>query len=798
MPATCFPTASALASSWDVELLGEVGAALGAEAAAHGVDVLLGPGLNITRDPRCGRAFEYFSEDPHLAGTLAAAMVRGIQSRGVSACPKHFAVNSQETRRMASDSIVDERTLREIYLTAFEIVVRDARPDVVMSSYNRVNGTYAHENEHLLTQILREEWGFDGLVVSDWGGGNDPVAAAQAGGTLEMPSPGMDSVRRVLAALDDGTLDEADLDARAAEVIALAARERPRDAGRVPDPAALLEEHHALARRAAARSAVLLKNDPAAGTDHAAAAGADAGDGPAAPLLPLAPGTRIAVIGDMARTPRYQGAGSSEVNASRVTDPATALAASALEVVAETQGYRRDGTADPALRDQAVAAAREADVAVLFLGLDEMRESEGLDRTDLALAAVQIELLAAVRAVNPRTVVVLAAGAPVELGWAQDAAALVHMHLAGQAGGQAVADLLTGAAEPGGRLAQAHARSLADHPTADSFPALGEEAVYAEGLRVGYRHLDTAGIDVGFPFGFGLGYGRVALADLRVDRVPSADRPSADRPGEAAVDGASTDGAPTDGAPVTLAVVRLTATNVSDREIGEIIQLYVSRPSSAIDRPVHELRGFARVELGPGESREVAIELTERAFRHYDRDREAWAIEGGDAVITVGRHSRDRVLEATLHLEDRVLEAAPADPAAPRTAAETALRAIHETRPLAGDAAVAERRELGPNDTLRDLEHARSPLGRGAHRVLTALLRRAERSGQPDLNLLLLHNMPFRAIAKMSGGLLGTDEVRGIVDLVNGHHLAGLRRIARAALTTRTASRSLAREIEGR
>lgn len=444
----------------------------------------------------------------------------------------------------------------------------------------------------------------------------------------------------------------------------------------------------------------------------------------------------------MARTPRYQGAGSSQVNASRVTDPATALAASSLEVVAEAQGYRRDGAADPALREQAVAAAREADVAVLFLGLDEMRESEGLDRTDLALAAVQIELLAAVRAVNPRTVVVLAAGAPVELGWAQGAAALLHMHLAGQAGGQAVADLLTGAAEPGGRLAQAHARSLADHPTADSFPALGEEAVYAEGLRVGYRHLDTAGIDLGFPFGFGLGYGRVALADLRVDPVPSADRPSADRTGEAAVDGASADGAPTDGAPVALAVAHLTATNASDRE--------------------------------------------------------AWAIEGGDAVITVGRHSRDRALEATLHLESRVLAAAPADPAAPRTVAETAQRAMPETRPLAGDAAVAERRELGPNDPLRDLEHARSPLGRGAHRVLTALLRRAERSGKPDLNLLFLHNMPFRAIAKMSGGLLGTDEVRGIVDLVNGHHLAGLRRIARAALTTRTASRSLAREIEGR
>ncbi|WP_087101603.1 glycoside hydrolase family 3 C-terminal domain-containing protein [Brachybacterium nesterenkovii] len=435
---------------------------------------------------------------------------------------------------------------------------------------------------------------------------------------------------------------------------------------------------------------------------------------------------------------------------------------------------------------------------MLSLGLDEMRESEGLDRTDLALAAVQIELLAAVRAVNPRTAVVLAAGAPVELGWAQGAAALLHMHLAGQAGGQAVADLLTGAAEPGGRLARAHARSLADHPTADSFPALGEEAVYAEGLRVGYRHLDTAGIDVGFPFGFGLGYGRVALADLRVDPVPSADRPSADRTGEAAVDGASADGAPTDGAPVTLAVAHLTATNASDRETGEIIQLYVSRPGSAIERPVHELQGFARVELGPGESQEVAIELTERAFRHYDRDREAWAIEGGDAVITVGRHSRDRALEATLHLEGRVLAAAPADPAAPRTVAETAQRAMPEARHFADDAAVAERRELGLNDPLRDLEHARSPLGRGAHRVLTALLRRAERSGKPDLNLLFLHNMPFRAIAKMSGGLLGTDEVRGIVDLVNGHHLAGLRRIARAALTTRTASRSLAREIEGR
>ena len=550
-PATCFPTAAAVANAWDEDLAEEIGTALGREARSQDVHVLLGPGLNIKRSPLGGRNFEYFSEDPELSGRLAAAYVRGIQAAGVAATPKHFAANSQELRRMASDSIVDERTLREIYLSAFETVVRESGPWAIMSSYNLVDGTYAHENAHLLDEILRREWGFDGAVISDWGGGNDSVAALRAGGTLEMPSPGFTSARRIVAAVESGELDVADLDARVEEVLRLV------DRTTAAAPVAVdLDAHHALARRAAAESAVLLRNE---------------GD-----LLPLAAGTRVALIGDFAKTPRYQGAGSSLVNATRVTTLLDAIGSTPLELVRYAQGFRRDGASDAALVQEARTAAREADVAIVCLGLPENAESEGIDRSTLELPAVQRETLRAVLATGTRVVVLLSAGASVETAWASDVDALVYASLGGQAGAEGLLDVLTGAVSPSGRLAETFAVRLADAPTAGTFPADGPIAAYREGPFIGYRYHETAGVDVAFPFGFGLGYTTFAYRNLVVSETEA----------------------------------RFTIENTGAVTGAEVPQVYVARVDpSAVVRPALELRGFRKLRLEPGESAEVVVPL---------------------------------------------------------------------------------------------------------------------------------------------------------------------------------------------
>jgi beta-glucosidase len=451
VPATCFPTAATVACSWDPALGEEIGRAMGEEAAAQEVAVLLGPGLNTKRSPLCGRNFEYFSEDPYLSGKMAAAYVRGIQSEGIAACPKHFAVNSQELRRMASDSVLDERTLRELYLTGFEIVVKEAAPKTIMSSYNLVNGTYANENAHLLQDILRRDWGFSGAVVTDWGGSNDHALGVKNGSTLEMPAPGGDAVRELLAAVQSGKITEADVDARLDELLTL-----------VLDTSAAVQKHsrsfdadahHALARRAAAESAVLLKNDGG--------------------ILPLAAGARVAVIGDFAETPRYQGAGSSAVNSIKVDTLLDCLAQSGLQCAGFAAGFDRQGRPDADKKAQAVALAQKADTVLLCLGLDEIKESEGLDRVDMKLADNQIELLQAVEQANPNTVVVLNAGASLETPWLAHCRALVYGALGGQAGAGAMVDVLTGKVNPGGKLAETWANAYAETPAKDNFAGTG-------------------------------------------------------------------------------------------------------------------------------------------------------------------------------------------------------------------------------------------------------------------------------------------------------------------------------------
>ena len=722
VPATCFPTAATVACSWDPALGEEIGRAMGEEAAAQEVAVLLGPGLNTKRSPLCGRNFEYFSEDPYLSGKMAAAYVRGIQSEGISACPKHFAVNSQELRRMASDSVVDERTLRELYLTGFEIVVKEAHPKALMSSYNLINGIYANENAHLLQDILQKEWGFDGAVVTDWGGSNDHALGVKNGSTLEMPAPGGDAVRELLAAVRSGKITEADVDARLDELLTL-----------VLDTHAAVERHsrsfdadahHALARRAAGESVVLLKNDDA--------------------LLPLAEGTRVAVIGDFAETPRYQGAGSSAVNSIKVDTFLDCLSDSGLYSVGFAPGFDRQGKPDAAKQAEAVALAAKADAVLLCLGLDEIKESEGLDRADMKLADNQIELLQAVQQANPNTVVIVSAGASLETPWLAHCKALVYGALGGQAGAGAMVDVLTGKINPGGKLAVTWANAYDDTPARDHFAGPGRTVQYREGLYVGYRYYQTAGVPVAFPFGHGLSYTQFAYSDLHADAHSAT----------------------------------LTVTNTGDRAGAEIVQLYVAKPNAEIFRPAQELKAFAKVQLAAGESKTVTLTLDDKAFRYRNTRTDSWEVEGGTYELRVGASSADIRLTAAVEVIGTDALNPYAGKALPHYQSgkvQTVPDAEWETlldRPIPDD-----RVKIDRNMTLGELNHGRSPLGWLVWAVMTVLLNASYKKGKPDLNVLFQYNMPLRALAKMTNGAISMGMVDGIVMEVQGFWVIGLVRV---------------------
>ena len=742
VPATCFPTASAVANSWDAALGEEIGAALGEEAAAQEVSVVLGPGLNMKRNPLCGRSFEYFSEDPYLAGKLAAGYIRGIQSKGVAACPKHFAVNSQETRRMASDSIVDERTLREIYLTGFEIAVKEGHPRSIMSSYNLVNGTYANENKHLLMEILRGEWGFDGAVITDWGGSNDHALGVKNGSTLEMPAPGGDSVRELLAAVESGKISESDIDARLSELLPLVFDTKAAldAAPREFDAAA----HHALARRAAAESLVLLKNEGS--------------------LLPLAAGTKVAVIGDFAKNPRYQGAGSSMVNSTQVDVLLDKLIDSELNVIGYQQGFDRHGKPDAALQKSACELATQADTVILCMGLDEIAESEGLDRSNLRLAQNQVDLLQAVAAVNPKIVVVLYSGSVVETPWLDNCQALLYAALGGQAGAGAVADALTGKVNPCGKLAETWPLAYADIPSAADFATRRKTVEYREGLYIGYRYFTTAEKAVRFPFGYGMSYTTFAYSDMAADEQG----------------------------------VSLTVTNTGSVAGTEIVQLYVAKKNSELFRPVRELKGFARVTLAPGEKQRITITLDDKAFRFWNVKANRWEIEGGEYELLVGASVEDiRLCEkisvhgtATVHpYEDRdldcyykgnVLSVSDAD-----------------FEKLLGHPIPNGKTKIDRNLTLGELNHARSPLGWLVWLVLTILLDVSYKRGKPDLNILFQYNMPLRALAKMTNGAISMGMVDGIVMELQGFWILGLVRVIYEAIKNVVLNAQMEKRLRG-
>ncbi|MET0975627.1 MAG: glycoside hydrolase family 3 N-terminal domain-containing protein [Leifsonia sp.] len=585
--ATCFPTATNLASTWNPELIEKVGRAIGAEARAAGAHVLLGPGMNIKRSPLGGRNFEYYSEDPLVTGASASAFVRGVQSAGVGACIKHFAVNNQETDRMRVSAEVSDRALKEIYLAGFEQVVRDAKPWMVMASYNRINGVYAAENPWLLTQTLRGDWDFDGVVVSDWGAVDDRVKSLAAGLDLEMPSTSGASDRQVAEAVRHGDVSEDAVRASADRLVTLARRAHAAAAGGEADPL----QHDALALEAARESIVLLSNDDGA--------------------LPVAPGASMAVLGELAERPRIQGGGSSSVNARPTGSLLDALRVGG-GPVRYARAYDLDTeAADDALVAEAVEVAREADTTIVVLGLPADAESEGYDRAGIELPSAQIALLRAVSEVASTLVVVLNSGGVVSTEWSGLANAILTIGLPGQAGPQALSDVIHGRVNPSGRLAETIPVSLASHPSAVSFPGEGGKSYYGEGVFVGYRYFDTVGGSVGFAFGHGLGYTTFSIGDAGIRR---------------------------EGEDLTLAAV---VSNGGEVTGAEVVQVYLRPPSSPVRRPAQTLAGYAKVHLQPGESSTVEISIPRRAFARYDEATADWAVDAGAWTVAVGSSSRD-------------------------------------------------------------------------------------------------------------------------------------------------------------
>lgn len=738
IPATCFPTAATMANSWDEALGEELGRALGREAAANGVNVLLGPGLNMKRSPLCGRNFEYFSEDPYLAGKMAAAYIRGIQENGVAACPKHFAVNSQELRRMAMDSVVDERTLREIYLTGFEIAVKEGKPRSIMSSYNKVNGTYANENAHLLKEILRDDWGFDGFVVTDWGADNDHALGVKNGSNLVMPAPGPDAAIGLVNAVKEGRVSEADLDERLKELfrVLVSADEAMKKAPKSFDK----DAHHALARKCAEQSVVLLENDG---------------------ILPLDRNAVVGIIGDFARNPRYQGAGSSMVNPTRLDNLYDCLRAAGVSIAGYAQGFdRRKPNPDQKLIDEAVRVAEAAPVVLLCVGLDEIAESEGMDRSNMELSKGQRELIEAVCKVNRNVVLVLSGGSPFVIPGSFRAA--IHGYLGGQAGAGAMADALLGKVNPSGKLNETWPLQLEDTPSYPYFPSKERTAEYREGLYIGYRYYDTANIPVRYPFGHGLSYTTFLYSDIHAEK---------DR-------------------------VTFTIANAGAWDGAEVAQVYVSCKDGNVFRPQKELKGFAKVFLKAGESRTVSVSLDDKAFRYFNVKTNRWEVESGIYTISVASDAAHVRLSANIRVEGTN---APAPYGALPGYESGRITRISEVeyRDLLGHPIPDGHwgGELTRNDAICQLYYAKTGAARLVYKILTHMKEKSEAKGIPDLNILFVYNMPFRALAKMSGGLMSDRMVDDVVLLVNGHFWRGLGRLIGDFFRNRRANKAFMRKI---
>ncbi|EOT21606.1 beta-glucosidase [Eubacterium sp. 14-2] len=745
LPATCFPTAATIANSWNEELGEEIGRALGEEAASQRVNVLLGPGLNIKRSPLCGRNFEYFSEDPYLAGKMAASYIRGIQSQGIYACPKHFAVNSQELRRMAMNAVIDERTLREIYLTGFEIAVKEGNARSIMTSYNEINGVYANENKHLLHDILRKEWGFDGFVVTDWGASNDHAKGIAAGSNLEMPAPGLDSARELLKAIDEGNLTVGELDRCVDELLDAVLTLNKNMEGK---PKYFNEKaHHDLARKAALESAVLLKNEDK--------------------ILPLRSKTKVAIVGDFAVRPRYQGAGSSMVNPTFVESIEKVADQYDLQVIGVNEGYRRSGEKDEAMKKATLDLVINAEVVLYFFGLDEISESEGLDRTHMRIPQNQIELLEAIVQVNPNVVGIISAGSSVEMPWHYSLKAILHGYLNGQAGAGAILDILTGKVNPSGRLNETYPVKHEDTPAFRHYPSTERNSEYRESIFVGYRYYDTSKVRVQYPFGYGLSYTTFDYSDLEINEKE----------------------------------VKFTLTNSGTADGAEVAQLYVGLPNGKVFRPAKELKGFKKVFLRACESIRISIPFDDKTFRYWNVKTNQWEIEGGEYELMVGACVADIRLVGTIH-RDGTTDDFPYSKKQMPLYYSGLIQKVEdgEFACLLGYSPASGKwsGDLDINDAICQMYYAKSPVARMIYNRLTAMKKKSEDRGKPDLNILFIYNMPFRAIAKMTGGAVSMDMVRGMVKVVNGHFFKGIKQIVAGYFTNSRLNRAYEKKLKGK
>ena len=726
--ATCFPTASAVASSWNLELGRQIGEALGKEAIYEKVHVLLGPGINIKRNPLCGRNFEYFSEDPYLAGKMAAQYVQGIQSQGISACVKHFACNSQELRRMNVDSVVDERALREIYLTNFEIAIKEGKPWTIMSSYNPVNGEYSNQNQHICNAILRNEWGYEGVMVSDWGGEDDRIKGLLANNELEMPFNDGDTDREIVKAVRSGQLDVKILDDCVDRLLDLVLRTDANLKSHKVDFNE--EENHLLAQKAAEESIVLLENNG---------------------VLPLSKEKKVAFIGKFIEQPRYQGAGSSLVNPTRLDKVLDLLENSGLNYIGYEPGFHLSGKKSKNRVARAVKLAEKADVVVVFLGLDELSEAEGIDRVDMKLPENQIELLKEISKTDKEIVVCLFSGSAVEIPFAKAVDALVHCHLTGQASANAIMNVLTGKVNPSGKLSESYPFFYKNYPGYKYFHANANTAEYRESIYVGYRYYEKNHVDVMYPFGYGLSYTQFAYADLVIEE---------------------------NGA-------RFKIKNIGNVKGKEVAQMYVGLANSKIFRPKKELKGFVKVELEPGEEKEVFIPYDEYTFRYFNVATNKWEVEEGDYDISIGASSRDIWLKERLH----------------KKGTTTIVPYQKEKCPLyfEGDVSNVPDKQfeyiLGRDipyggikfhkknrapvtywTTVEMLRYSRGWTGRffaGVMRFAIALLK-AFNPKLANTIIMGVYHQPMRGLSRMTGGAIHWEQLDGLITMFNGKFFKGV------------------------
>ncbi|MCH5320335.1 MAG: glycoside hydrolase family 3 C-terminal domain-containing protein [Eubacterium sp.] len=610
VPATCFPPAATTSCSWDEELIKAEGEALAEECLKEQVSTILGPGTNIKRSPVCGRNFEYFSEDPFLAGKCSASLVNGVQSKGIGTSLKHFACNSQEAFRMVINEVVDERAMREVYLTAFEICVKEAQPWTIMNSYNRINGVYASQNEWLQEKVLRDEWGFKGVVLTDWGASVDRIPGLKNGTDLEMPSSGGLNTKKIIEAVKNGELDEEILNKRVDNVVDLIVKSKP---ALETEHTFDVDAHHKLAQKVAEGSMVLLKNDDA--------------------ILPLKSGQKVAVIGELAKSPRFQGAGSSVINPTKLVNAYDELEELGVDMI-YAQGYDKSkDEINDTMVNEAVEAAKQADVAVVFAGLTDEFEGEGYDRENIEMPNSHNNLISAVAQANPNTVVVLAGGSVINLKWLGEVKGLLNSGLGGQAGGAAVANILTGAVNPSGKTSETYPLSFDENPTFGNYPGGPVTSEHRESIYIGYRYYDKANKDVLFPFGYGLSYTTFEYSDIKLssDNIKDTDT----------------------------VTVSFKIKNTGDVDGAEIAQVYVADKESTIFRPVKELRGFKKVFLKAGEEAEVSVDLSKRAFAFYNVELGDWMVETGEFDILVGASSRDIKLCATMTVTSTVDAAIP-------------------------------------------------------------------------------------------------------------------------------------------